>query len=191
MKKILIGIIVLLAILYAVHYVDTHTQLFHTTGPMIYTLPLQHQITSDKEEYEYGEEIEIEILFKEDKRDIYDTDGHTYCVMIAESPYYEIIGDNIAYATNCDEVIYGEGNSYYWYRVVFKIKVTQEMEERQYPCIYIKCVDDDWLDNTVPIGNDTMYQSDNPEYSFRIELFNFKTDSDGVKFKGIDRFVVR
>ena len=149
--------------------------------------PLRYEIKSDKTEYQYGEEIEIEFLFNVYNNDSLNKDGNTYCIKIKESPYYEIIGDGEVYTDGSenDRLINGEYDTY-WYRATFKIKITEETDERQYIEIVAKCIEDDWL---LPYCEDNsgLYLSDDPEYPFAIlKSFGFNADSYGVVFTGTD-----
>ena len=154
------------------------------TDPQI-RYPLLYEIKSDKTKCDLGEEIEIEFLFNVNVDGISRKDEKTYSVKLAESSYYEIIGDSIISvdASENSQQIKGKYSDY-WYRAVFKIKITEEASETQKLVFYVKCVEDDWLNY---IHDETkMYESDDPEYQLRIETLNgFKTNSDGVEFSEI------
>ena len=143
---------------------------------------IHYQIKSDKTKYAYGEEITIEFLFNTVNNGFSEKDGNTYCVKIKESSYYEIIGNREVYTDGSEnnEKIKGEYNDY-WYRAVFKIKITKVYCGTHYPEIVVKCVDDDWLDKEIP--EDSLNRADQ-EFPFGVsdKVFEFTAVEDGVEF---------
>ena len=87
---------------------------------------ISYQIKSDKTSYAYGEEVVIEFLFSVIVNGFSRKDGNTYCVKIKESPYYEVVGENMVYTEGFDIPIKGEYDSPYHYKVEFKIRITEE-----------------------------------------------------------------
>ena len=145
-----------------------------------YVEPLSYQVKTDKDRYNYGEEITIELLFSVDVNGFYEKDNHTYCVKIEESPYYEIIGDSVTYICASEDKIEGLYSDY-WYRAVFKIRVTEVYCGTHTPKIMVKCVDNDWLENEIP--KDSIHRADS-EFPFGIRegAFEFTAVEDGVEF---------
>ena len=143
---------------------------------------LEYQIRSDKTKYDYGEEITIEFLFNISGS--MEKDGNTYCVKIKESPYYEIIGENEIYTDGSENSEKHKGEyADYWYKAVFKIKVTEVYCGTHSPEIVVKRIgDDNWFNEVTSTGE--MYYSGDPEYPFgRFEKqFEFTAVKDGVEF---------
>ena len=146
-------------------------------------------------EYEYGEEIEIEILFNGDDNGIPKKDGNTYCVKIYESPCYEIVGDSELYTDGSDITKLIKGKEFsFWYRVVFKIKVNEPFEGTACPEFAFKCVDDDWLEletkRFANVGTKYemigLYNTEDPEFPYLLSRvktgYGFIADADGIKF---------
>ena len=154
-----------------------------------YEPPIYYEVSSDKAEYEYGEEITIELLFSPDIF-LSKLNEKTYSVKIAESPYYEIIGDSEVYAYPSETRDYVGRYYPYWYRVVFKIKVTEESDGMQPVKLYINCTNDNWLKEVMDDGY-SLHESDHPDYPFGISCgeyfyFGFEADSKGVHFEDFD-----
>ena len=101
-----------------------------------HTTPIKYLVTTDDIEYEYGEEITVELLFTTDICTKEAKDGNTYCVKILESPYYEIIGGNEVYTDGSEntEVIEGRlSHHFYWYMLqCLKLLVSEEKHERKH-----------------------------------------------------------
>ena len=154
------------------------------------------QIKTNKLRYFYGEEIEVEFLFSVSINGFPRKDGKTYCVKLAESDDFEIVGDNIVCTDGSEysEEFKGErwwrqgpwgwrsGRQTYTYRVTFTIKVTENVGEAQDFTIYFKCMDDDWLltRGSYYVGTEI---SEDPDYHYRINTyFSFDTNRIGIKF---------
>lgn len=145
--------------------------------------PVYYEVKVPKKHYEYGEEITIELLFNPVDPSVFTKSGNTYCVKLNESPYYEIVGDNVVYTDGSEneESIKGRWGGQYWYRVTFTIKVNEEFEGLQHFVIYMKCLEDDWLDH-VYYNND--YVSDDPQYQYKGNVYlQYETSSSGINFE--------
>ncbi len=152
-----------------------------------YFPPIHFEVSSNKSEYEYGEEITIKLLFSAYEPNGVKRNDKTYSVKIAESPYYEIVGDSEVDAYPSETRDYVGRYHNYWYKVVFKIKVIEESDSKQPVKIYVNCVADDWLKEVMDTGEHGMYESDHPDYPFaiccrEIVYFGFEADSEGVHF---------
>ena len=155
-----------------------------TTGPEADPRPILYEIKVPKKHYEYGEEISIEFLFTPENPGIFTKSDNTYCVKLNESPYYEIVGDNVVYTDGSEneESIKGRWGGIYWYRATFTIKVNEEFEGLQHFVIYMKCLEDDWL--ATPYDTDA-FISDDPQYQYKGNVYlQYKTSSNGVDFNG-------
>ena len=154
-----------------------------TTGPMYgHTTPIKYLVTTDDIEYEYGEEITVELLFTTDICTKEAKDGNTYCVKILESPYYEIIGDNEVYTDGSEntEVIEGRlSHHFYWYRVVFKVRINEPSGREGDIGLAIKCVTDNWLSDS--LTEDPFYYSGDPEYPYNAGI-HFYLESQLIRF---------
>lgn len=126
--------------------------------------PINFEMSTEKEHYEYGEEITIELLFSPNSSDslFY---NYTYCVKLIESPYFEVIGDSVVYSNRLEngEKIRGKWG-YYEHRVTFKIKVYGSINGDRRLHILIGCVDDDWLSNYY--WQNSSWQSWDDEFPF-------------------------
>lgn len=143
-----------------------------------YIPPFEYQIKSDKTKYGYGEEITIELLFK--RTDIDKLDGYTYCVELKESPRYEIIGDSQVITSGSKTMYKGEYADF-WYRAVFKMKVTEVYCGTHAPDITVKCLDNNWLEKE--ISNDLGHSEDGVRYNLGIHYkeFSFTAVENGVE----------
>ena len=151
--------------------------------PSVGLAPVTSEIRSDKTEYALGEEITIEILFSALTDSEMSNDDYTYCLKLAASDYYEIIGDDVvsAEAAEDDELFAGKNDMSFKYRATFKIKVTEETTEEQNFVFYLNCVENDDLRN-YPMSRNLGY-SDDPEYDLKMYTHSgFTADSDGVHF---------
>ncbi len=176
MVKILFLIIISLLMIFSA--VGCSSEVFADES---YMPPFEFQIKSDKTKYSYGEEITIELLFERSETD--KKDGCTYCIEIKESPYYEIIGDSqvITNGSETKEKYKGEYADF-WYRAVFKIKVTKVYCGTHAPEITIKCVgNNDWLEKEILSNN--VHSDDGVSYNFGIHYkeFSFTAVEDGVE----------
>jgi hypothetical protein len=165
--------------------------IFNSTVGPLYRPPIKYEVSSNKSGYNYGEEITIELLFSASEPDSAKRNDKAYSVKIAESPYYEIVGDSEVYAYPSENKDYKGQKQSFWYRVVFKIKVTEDSDGMQPVKLYINCINDDWLKEEMDTGSHSMYESDHPDYPFgiccsSIFYFGFGTDSKGVQFDDFD-----
>lgn len=143
-----------------------------------YVPPFEYQIKSDKANYDYGEEITIELLFKRSLMD--KKDDYTYCVELKESSCYEIIGDSQV-ITSGSETIYKGEYADFWYRAVFKIRVTEVYCGTHAPDITVKCLDNNWLEKE--ISNNLGHSEDGVRYNLGIHYkeFSFTAVENGVE----------
>ena len=138
---------------------------------------LPYEVSPTKRQYEYGEEIDINLTFivKDPDRDVLGIDGYSYAVKIKESPYYEIIGNNevitLGAATEVQNL--NADSDSYCYFASFKIKITHQSDGGQFVDMVIKCIDEDW-------GYNCCHMSDDEEYPFSVNNIMFIADDDGV-----------
>ena len=140
---------------------------------------ISYQIGSDATEYKYGDEITIEVFFTPRN---YETEKYTYLLKIKESPNFEIIGNSEVYAERAleGEKFIGKSGYKHDFKATFKIKITEPCEEKCPVEVFIKCVDNDWLEH-VPLYEDA--KTDDPEFPFKTwKEFGFVADEDGIHF---------
>ena len=148
---------------------------------------LPFEIKTDKTEYDYGEEVSVEVIFCSAHTDLECRDGYTYEVKLKESPYYEIIGSDKVTVNGYESDEPYEGiidNFEYWYRASFKVRITKKTDEMKYLDIGVKCLDNTWLDEWYEFGTGThtLCRSNDPEYPYAIYCMGFTADDDGVEF---------
>ena len=125
-------------------------------------------------------------MFSVDVNGFAEKDGNTYCVKIKESPYYEIVGENMVYTEGFDIPIKGEYDSPYHYKVEFKIRITEEAmgTGTHAPNIVVNRVGDENWHDEIANYHQREYSGD-PEFpwgNIHPTAFGFTADEDGVEF---------
>ncbi len=169
-----------LVVLFATSLFMSGTSVSAVEGGMYF--PDHWEIKSDKIDYNFGEEITIEVLFSPNDEKIL-SENYTYYIKLAESPCYEIIGENVvcAESSDGDEMFKGTWD-YFHYRFIFKIKINEQAFEESHLTFYVNCVENDWLKKYYNYEKDPQYSED-PEYDMKIITeYDIEVDSDGIHF---------
>ena len=169
-----------LIVLFATSLLISGTSVSAVEGGMYF--PDHWEIKSDKTDYNFGEEITIEVLFSPNNEKTI-SKNFTYYIKLAESPCYEIIGDSVVCAENSDgnEMFKGT-HDYFHYRFIFKIKINEQTSEEPHLTFYVNCVESDWLKNYYNYENHPQYSED-PDYDMKISIeYGIEVDADGIHF---------